>query len=204
MAALLRDKAQWLVPSDRVILLCRLYLPAGLSMGMRLTSLKVAASKTISAPPSALRSHRLAAGAYWSRRWGRPTWPGLEPTDVPGVGRSRLGDGQVVKQQGDPPLHGNVGWRPFARRGAARPDLVDDRRERRRFFHHPFFFDRRRDDRLDADAQTLRSRSAPARQQRGDRAQRRIALQQIIDLARRQIEFGGRSRGQGLPRTRSV
>lgn len=68
MAAVLRDQAQRLVPSDRVILLCRLYLPTGLSMGMRLTSLKVAASKTISAPPSALRYHRLAAGAYWSNQ----------------------------------------------------------------------------------------------------------------------------------------
>ncbi len=41
---------QWLVPAEKVILLYTLYLPTGLLMGMRLSTLKVAASTTSTAP----------------------------------------------------------------------------------------------------------------------------------------------------------
>ena len=40
----LRDRAQWLVPSSKVILFQTLYLPIGFRAGRRLTSAKVAAS----------------------------------------------------------------------------------------------------------------------------------------------------------------
>jgi len=39
-----RSVRQWLVPSDRVILLWTLYFPEGFDMGIRLTSCSVAAS----------------------------------------------------------------------------------------------------------------------------------------------------------------
>lgn len=42
-AARRRTAPQWLVPSERLIELQSLYLPTGLSVGMRIASLKVAA-----------------------------------------------------------------------------------------------------------------------------------------------------------------